>query len=703
MTTKTIIIGFRKLFIITFLLVLLFTGLSVAVFITVGYFAASKPSSYLPVIHESDLGQYPSGTKQIELNRSWYDLFVDGYGRVTVKTLKGEVIMSNLLYYSAYEGVKENWGLNNISVKLTSDSTVLIMGEAPLDVLVKILLTVHYNIPKIDVNIKTLYSKNTTVLREALVASFDVKTSEVYLKNRQVDVEPFDSEYWLQRQGVRFGVGNRSALIYHTPLLSSLQLDTKRNLLFVNLEYYLDHPFIHIPYQVDGGGKWIDLSKAKYNVGNERSNNFSIYLGNIPKVTPRIMLVPDGYLAGYVFTEHADGGNIRTHRAAYFGSEDILKIEDASGGFVGHKIPVTKSVFYSDPGGTSGSSIVDDPDRPQFLSFLDQINNTGEYDICLHTPDGANSNRKVLEESIKFMKDRFNTITWIDHGMYSGKINRESIAAEGLNPKSEYYAADLWEKYETRYFWSPAVEVIRESSLKEMIKKLKLYNASVFLWQRYMSPKELKELKFYTAFRELIKRYLEKGEMNSLRPNKGKAFPTPLFWQHPTQTRNFYSWVTDYSKEINNLSAKRVMIEQKLLGNLISDWGIFINHGYFVRNGKDDDIFSERDGRLVMNPYFDEILGLMAHMRDEGDLYITTIRNLLDYWILIDNVSFEYMPDGVININNANNESINGLSLVVNAKVVRINGEVPKKRQVGENTIIWFDIPAKSSAQMKID
>jgi len=179
-------------------------------------------------MYESDLKPYPPGVNQIELKRSWYELFVDEYGRVTIKTLEGEVVMSSLTYYSSYEGVNNDWGLDNISVKLSSDSTISIMGEGPMGVLVKILLTAHNNIPNIDVNIKTHYSKNTIVRREALVATFDVKVSEVYRKNRQVDVESFDSEYWLQRQGVRFGSGYRSALIYHTPFVSSLQLDTKK-------------------------------------------------------------------------------------------------------------------------------------------------------------------------------------------------------------------------------------------------------------------------------------------------------------------------------------------------------------------------------------------------------------------------------------------------------------------------------------------
>lgn len=266
---------------------------------------------------------------------------------------------------------------------------------------------------------------------------------------------------------MRFGSGDKSALIYHTPLLSSLQLDTKNNLVFLNLEYYLDHPFIQIPFQEDSLGRWVDLSKSEYIAGSERNNSFSINFGDNSKVIPRVMLVPNGYLACYVFTEHADGGDIRTNRASYFGSEDIHNIKDATGGFAGHKIPVTKSVFYLEPSGNFGSSVQENINSSQFLDFLDQHQATNNYDICLHSPENGNSNRKILEESMKFMKDRYNSSTWIDHGFYSGKINRECSVADGFNSNSEYYAADLWEKYETRYFWSPAVELIRNYSLKK--------------------------------------------------------------------------------------------------------------------------------------------------------------------------------------------------------------------------------------------
>jgi len=674
----------------------------VVTFILIGYFAALKPVSYLPRIHPADLKPNLTGLNQLELKNSCYILLVSEAGGVIVKTVEGDTILSNLTWYASYGDTTDKWGLDNISTKLTSDSTISISGKGLHGTVICYILTVPKYRANLDISIKSQYTENTVVNRESFIAGFDVSVTEVYRKNSQADVKPFDSEYWLQRQGVRFGTGVRSALIYHTPYVSSLQLDTKKNLLFINLEYNLDHPFIKIPFQADGGGRWINISNAKYFAGDKRDNNFSIYFGGIPKLIPRFMLVPSGHLAGYVFTEHADGGKIKTHRAAYFGSEDISSINYAKGGFAGHKIPVTKSVFYIDPDSALYSSIIDDPDFPQFLDFLDQLNESGFYDICLHSPENLNSNRKVLEESIEFMKNRFDTKTWIDHGMYNGKINREAIVADGLNKDSEYYSADLWEKYGTRYFWSPAVEMIRNYSLKEEIKKLKLYEVSVNLWKRYLSPEELTKTKFLSAIGKMVSRYMEKGEMNSQLSYKSNAFPTPLYWQHITQTRNFYSWTTEYEKDYSDLSEKKVDIEQKLLNKLVSDWGIFINHGYYVRNSKKDGNITEQNGKLVTNPYFDKILGIMAQMRDNGNLYVTTIRDLMDYWTLIENVSFDYMPDGVIYIRNGNDQPVKGLSLAVHANSVKINGEIPKLRRVGENTIFWFDIPARQSAKIKV-
>ncbi len=185
------------------------------------------------------------------------------------------------------------------------------------------------------------------------------------------------------------------------------------------------------------------------------------------------------------------------------------------------------------------------------------------------------------------MKERFDAVTWIDHGMYGGKENRESLVADGLNPDSEYYSADIWEKYGTKYFWTPAVEMILGNS-RERIQKLKLYDASRNFWTQYMSTNEIKKMGLGPAFIELLTRYTYKGEFNSLLPYKGNAFPTPLYYQHLTRTKSFYSWVTGKGINYKNLWTDKAeaQFERDLtnLDKLVTERGIYINHGYYIRN-----------------------------------------------------------------------------------------------------------------------
>ncbi|MFC2071557.1 hypothetical protein ACFLUU_02405 [Chloroflexota bacterium] len=651
-----------------------------------GYFSAKANMtlpSQLPRLEIDTLQMPIISDGSLELTNPWYIVLIDDLGRVKVETPSGDPVIHFMDYFFDYEGVEGALGFDTVSIERSGNNTVSIIGETKYAE-VEILLTDNVTIPRLDIQTRTTYKRDIVVNREALVAMFERHVSEVYKKNAQMNVEDYQPEYWLNRQGVRFGEGRQAALIYHTPGASSLQIDTERKLLFINLEYSLDHPHIHIPLQEDAGGRHIDLSSARYNSGDERENHFSIYFGGFPEIIPRIMLVPEGYEAGYVFTEHADSGDIRTHRAVYFGAEDIMSINDAVGGFAGHRIPVTKSVYYANPNkeenlwryGGLEVSIRYDPEWPQFLDFLDQLNTTGLYDIGLHTPSPSTSNRELLEESIKFMKDRFDTVTWIDHGMSDGVGNRECYVCDSLDPKSENYAADLWEKYNTRYFWNSAIEILAysqgaEGSVKKSLKSLRFYDISTILWSRFMTQM-------------------------SIIQTWGEHVPTPLYWQHPTETGNFYSWATyrhfghHSGKEWNQLHS------EDQLGMLMDNWGVYINHCYPAATVKEYGVWTESGGKIVIDPYFDLFLERMARLDAERKLKVTTIRELLDYWIMGENISFVYMPNGEIIMYNNNEETISGISLAVRADDVRIDGKKPPSKQVGEDIIFWFDFPAKS-------
>lgn len=685
--------SFWKLSIVMGLAILLVAGIALLIYIVSTFNAAKRPISYLPDINPGELDYVPSGDSHIELRNSYFRLLANADGNIEVTTLEGEAIISGFKFYLLHENGNASIGIQNTVVELVNDHEISFKGDSQDGGQIIITITTFSDSPKLDIKIKTSYKENTVVIREALIVKFDIPVSEVYKKNRQIDLSAFDEEYWLDKQGIKFGRGLRAATIYNTPSLSSLQVDTYNNLLYLNLDYHLDHPYIYIPFQEDGGQKWVDVSSSSYEKETERGNSFSIWIGDIPETIPRLMLTPYGYRSAYVFTEHADEADIRTQRAVYFGSESITEASQAVGGFVGNKIPVTKSVFYSNPGDSINISILDPNEGSEFIDFLDQLDSTGLYDICLHTPDFLNSNRAVMENSIKFMNERYNTVAWIDHGCYSGNENRESFVCDGLNSGSDYYAADLWQRYHTFYFWNTAIEL-----------HLKKNNASLRGWRAYLSPNELKEMGLVLSGIELLRRRKHDGmyEMNSFLARKGCSYPTPLYYQHPTRTDQFYSWVTTFSKEYGNLSEDNIIIERERIKSLIKDWGVFINHGYFPRIRSGNDVINEVDGKLVIDPYFNQILHTMSEFRDEGELFITTIRELMDYWIRLEKVSFEYLQDGKIIVNNDNDVPIHGLAMAIRAREVSVNGNPPTSKFVGEDLVFWFDIECNSNAIIQI-
>ena len=125
---------------------------------------------------------------------------------------------------------------------------------------VSVYFTALSHIPRLDIKVSSTYPRDTKVAREALIVQFDLPVNEVFRKNGVMDTENFSPEYCLNRQGVKFGRGERQAMIYHTPGVSSLQLDYEKNTLLINLEYCKDHPKI-MAHKRDNGDLMITTIK----------------------------------------------------------------------------------------------------------------------------------------------------------------------------------------------------------------------------------------------------------------------------------------------------------------------------------------------------------------------------------------------------------------------------------------------------------
>src|ERR1035438_3321367 len=218
----------------------------------------------------------------------------------------------------------------------------------------------------------------------------------------------------------------------------------------------------------DGTAHWQDASSATHGAGAERANAFAIWIGAAPALRPRLSCHPHGFLASFVWTEHACNTALETQRAVFLGHSNLRTLQEASAGFVKHGIPITKSVHYSNTQNANlnnqGSPWKQRPmlairsGNADFLDLLDALHATSLVEICLHCTDPISASRAEIEASFAFMQARFASVSWIDHIWWRPTASvsgcRECITCEGPLAGKPGFVADLWERYGIKYFWN---------------------------------------------------------------------------------------------------------------------------------------------------------------------------------------------------------------------------------------------------------
>ena len=504
------------------------------------------------------------------------------------------------------------------------------------------------------------YDREVTVYSERLILDFGPSATEVFRKNRQLDLAVDQDDYWLDRQGARFGEGERSVLIYHTPGVSSLRLvpddSGEMRRLIVYLDDQRDHPF----RRLFDTRRSRHLNAARRDPGDRRANHLDLHIGFAGPV-PRLMTSPGGHLATFVWTEHADFATLESNRATYFGCQDILRAEDAQGGFVGHAIPVTKSVFYANPDAEVSryhpeygpqASI---RDTPGFLEFLRQLERRG-YEVVMHTTAPDFFGMELSREAISFFAREFASRAWIDHRMTSVL---DSLSSRGLVRASPYYHGDDWREAGVRYFWHAGSED------------------------------------------HARQRFDDGYNLDMLMSRRGDRYVTPLYWRHPTVLEDVISWPAMTVGRLDRYYT------DELLSELVRNWGVHINHVYASALNKGlataNYLEAGEDG-LCASEKFETTLKRLAALRDGGDLNITTIEAILDYWLALEQVRFAYRGDGTVEVINAGDRAIEDLALAIRAGSVAVDGAPPEgQRQIGDDLIVWFDLVAGARRRLTFD
>lgn len=506
-------------------------------------------------------------------------------------------------------------------------------------------------------DIETTFKEDVKLLRLAYQLPLPEGKLIVYRRNQHIDSTHFQSSYYLDREGFSIHNEDFSISVYHSTDISSLQLDVDNWTACFNVDYWRDHPLLHYPMRTDTSDYFEDVSCREVRKGEVMKVRITIFNSMIDDL-PRLMPVWDGYQSAFIFTEHADWTDIRTHRAVLFGNENITKPEDAVGGFCHYNIPVTKSVFYWNPDNVTNAEashgrfqgLIESIDtNKEFLKLLKTIKKHG-FEICLHSPEIYTTIPNEFPKAMRFMKRNFGTKSWIDHGYNNGPDkNREDMVCDGLLPDSPQYAVELWRKNGVRYLWNAYYEENRMES----------HNFD----GHFVQP--------YDGF--------------------GDALPNRQITSLPNGDKDFLLWSTPSTLEVNEDYEWYYYFDSIRLQRLVDQHNVFITHTYpaWTNPGRGFWQFNE-NGTAVAMPGFNFALSQLARFRDEKKILPTTVEQYLSYFEKLLNVDYHILSNKSISLTNRG-EAIKGLTLLC-AQPITLEGKTMDYRKVDEGYLVWFDL-----------
>jgi hypothetical protein len=632
-----------------------------------------------------DVARTQQRCDKLLFGNSWYRIVQKPAGEIVILNAAGDITLVSDLFLATQvrlgcQHVAETARIIVSDVRSigTGDDSEIALDATSKNLSTQITIVCRRASPAASVTFRTQSNLRSEleVLHHSLVLSMTSVLAALYLKNGK-ELRLFQqSRYWLDRQGARFGNGLSSVLVYHTPNISSLEVDIETNRLFVHVDHAQDHPLLH----ENKTGGYRDVSSMVLVLPQVHESSFTVWFGYEPKVMVRLMAQPGGFPSAHVWTEHACNTDFRVHRAVYFGSDQIVHARDAIGGFVKSKIPVTKSVFFENPNKilNAGLSKVATGPMPSlmgtegFEDFIDELAKVG-HEICLHCVAPGTSSETGIAAALKYMGERYKMQSWIDHFWFKNDGTRqgcqESFCCRGLRS----YSRKLWEENNVRYFWNPYFEY--------------MCNHPNYPYKNRRSPRE--ELNHWTFDQDLH---------------------NPLYWRHPTfvgqadivgpRTGPFMSFATFQawypSQHSNRYDPDR-------LSTLIDDWGISVAHSYITLHSDANKAWEQKsDGSIVISQEFDGLLKRMADLQRRGLLLNTTVRELLGYHMALEELEFRPAPEiGGIELINKSAESLRGLALASDGAEVWVNGRPVAGTWHSGSFIFVIDLEAGAAARIQ--
>lgn len=647
----------------------------------------------------------PPDIRLAEADRNWFDapfgrLVTDSKGILQLHDLEGTPIVE------AFGLWREPVPATVSVVVRESDTQFSLVWDGP-DECATLTFALAETANAFDISLEIEFRSPRRVIRDALVLRVSPALVLAAKLNGYAAESPPDCETWLGRGTVVYRESARSIAVVHPTELSSLQIDPPGRRLWLNFEWAEDHP--HVVFSRTAN--WDDASAIEWPAGTHRLGIVRLYCcpGEAPIVRP--MLAPNGALGVFVWTEHACNCDLRTHRAVYFGHEDIARAKDAIGGFVKHGIPATKSVFYDNDIGQGifvreavvQGDMVAIRTNPAFEAYLLELRDTGIYEIVPHGVQPNTTPRAKTAEALDYMRRVFDSRSWIDHSAFRRDFvsgGNDGYLAFGLDPASEHYRGDMWRDFGYRYFWNHATEykevVPRHSPTKDSSPSVPSLSRIKHIAARMLPHALLSRIR-----KRKLDGQSDRGPDRALdQLSAHPARPTPIWWRNSEATGQFLNWSTRATASSYFRPGDGPIMRRRLDG-LVTCWGIDLHHSYPTRVERNNATWREDEhGKFAVSEAFDETLRHMAALRDAGDLHVGTVRGMMAHWEALEKLRIVLQADGTTLLQNRSQSPARGVALAVRDGTCRIEGCEYRIRRVGRDWILWCDLPP--NGQVKV-
>jgi len=398
--------------------------------------------------------------------------------------------------------------------------------------------------------------------------------------------------------------------------------------------------------------------------GESRSYSFMFVAGNPTPV--RISRLPRGYRAALSFTDHADQSSTEKLAALLYG-DSKADPTTAVGGFIGHNLGFTKTVFAINRG--SYSPQLERSDYHRLLATA--VGLVDSFEVGSHSPSGLRDNPgetlPSLERLHGFQRGGSSGepvgMVWIDH---QPDTNCEAVTNLGWNPDSEWFMLDGLAKLGFRYFWAGHDVKLRAGRLNMLKSAVPDARVSLLYSNNRFSERA--------------------GQSEGL-------YLWPSFWTFSKRDR-FYGLFSD-----------------EALLRLIDEEGIHIAHSYldsFRRKGrfKNRSHFVRRNKRLVMRPEMDERLQRMEELQAKGDLWVAGIGVIGDHLLKLPEIDLEYTPEGKCRITNRGSRKVANATFFLPSMKGRpritIDGRTVAVRSSHGRKFFWLDLGAGESVELAL-